>query len=515
MMLTSMMLAGALATVPCESLKSLTARDITITAAEVVAAGSYTPATLPSAAAGRGAPAGTPPAPGRGRGGQPVALPEHCRVSAVLTPSSDSHIEIEVWLPTTTWNGKFQAVGNGGWAGTLSRPAMMTALAAGYATASTDTGHRSTTTNSVEFALGHPEKVTDFAYRAVHEMTAKAKALINAFYERPARLSYFNGCSTGGRQGLMEAQRFPDDYDAIISGAPVYNQLQLSASQLARQVEAIREPVKRLPPEKITLLAKSVVAACDAGDGVTDGIVSRPDRCSFAPSTLTCPSTSLGAGTADCLTAAQVETVNRAYAPVALKNGTVVYPGSSRGFESGMRLPAAPMDLHYGPFRFIGRQDPAWNPMSFDLDADLALILKTNAASIAAADPNLARFKARGGKLLLYHGWADPGPAPANTVAYVESVGKTLGGKQDDWMRLFLMPGVGHCSGGVGPDQADFIGALDRWRDAGQAPGRIDASKVTNGSVEMTRPLCAYPQVAVYSGKGSTNDAANFSCKNP
>ena len=431
-------------------------------------------------------------------------------MAAVLRPSTDSHIEMELWLPTTTWNGKFQAVGNGGWAGAISFSAMQSAVAAGYATASTDTGHKSATNGSAAFAVGHPEKLTDFAWRAVHEMTVKSKALISEFYEKPARLSYFNGCSTGGRQGLMSAQRFPEDFDAIISGAPVYNQIHLSASQLVRQVEVIRDPAKRLTPSKIALLAKSVVAACDADDGVTDGIVGRPDRCAFSPAAIACKA---GDGP-DCLTAAQVETALRAYQSVRTRNGSAVYPGSSRGFESGIRMPDAPMELHYATFRDIGRQDPKWDPMSFDLDADLTIALKS-APALEATDPNLARFKARGGKLLLYHGWADPGPAPANTIAYVEAVEKALGGKQDDWMRLFLMPGVGHCSGGVGPDRADFIGALDRWRDAGQAPARIEASKVTNGAVEMSRPLCPHPQVAVYSGKGSTNDAANFACQNP
>jgi feruloyl esterase len=287
--------------------------------------------------------------------------------------------------------------------------------------------------------------------------------------------------------------------------------MQLSASQLVRQVEAIREPAKRLTAEKITLLAKSVVAACDADDGVADGIISRPDRCSFNPSTIACKA----GDRPDCLTPPQVETVNRAYAPVKTKNGATLYPGSSRGFERGMRMPEAPMELHYTPFRYIAHQDPKWDPISFDLDADLALALKTNAKDIAATEPDLSRFKARGGKLLFYHGWADPGPAPVSTIAYVEAVQEKLGGNQDDWMRLFLMPGVGHCGGGVGPDQADFIGALDRWRDKSEAPSRIEASRVRNGAVEMTRPLCPHPQVAVYNGKGNTNDAGNFSCKNP
>jgi feruloyl esterase len=508
-MVASLLLAGALAAMPCESLKSLAAPDMTITVAEMVAAGPYRPSDAAPAARGRGDAGAAAPA-GRGRGRPPAVLPEHCRVAAVLKPSADSHIEMELWLPTATWNGKFQAVGNGGWAGTISIPAMIGALNAGYATASTDTGHRSGSTNSAEFALGHPEKVTDFAYRAIHEMTIKSKALIAAFYDRPARLSYFNGCSTGGRQGMMEAQRFPDDYDGIVAGAPVYNQIHLSAAQLARQVATLKDQAKRLPPAKVTLLAKAVVAACDAGDGVADGIVGTPERCTFEPAALACKA----GETADCLTLPQIETVSGVYAPVTAKNGATLYPGSSRGFEPGLRMPDAPMELHFAPFRYIGRQDPTWDPMTFDLESDLALALKRG-GSIEATDLNLTRFKARGGKLLLYHGWADPGPAPANTIAYYKAVDRAVDGDQESWMRLFMLPGVGHCGGGVGPDQADFIGALDRWRDAGTAPQRIDASRVTNGSVDMTRPLCPYPQVAAYKGTGSTSDAGNFACKNP
>ena len=219
-----------------------------------------------------------------------------------------------------------------------------------------------------------------------------------------------------------------------------------------------------------------------------------------------------------CLTAAQVENARSAYAPVT-KNGALVYPGRSPGFESGWRIPTpgAPLNpLFTDMVRFVGRQDPNWDPMTFDLEKDLALALK-NAGFIEATDPNLAKFKARGGKLLLYHGWADPGPAPENTINYFESVNKTLGAKQDDWMRLFLMPGVGHCGGGVGPDQADFLGAIERWREQGQAPGQIVATRAPGrgGSTPMSRPLCPHPQVARYSGSGSTDEAKNFSCVAP
>src|SRR5688572_23393065 len=284
----------------CENLRTLAPPNTTITAAQLVPAGQATE-----------------------QGG---ALPAHCRVAAVVRPVPDSQVTVEIWMPAENWNGKFQAVGNGGWAGSLSLGAMREALRGGYATASTDTGHQAGQgqgQGGAAFALGHPEKVTDFAYRAVHEMTVTAKAIIAAYYERPARLSYFNGCSTGGRQGMMEAQRFPDDYDGIVAGAPVYNMLRLSASQVQRQVESIGTPVRKLSPEKITLLANAVQAACDARDGVSDGFLSDPEKCAFNPATLACKA---GDGPS-CLTAPQIETVNRAYSTMKTKTGESVYPG--------------------------------------------------------------------------------------------------------------------------------------------------------------------------------------------
>jgi feruloyl esterase len=242
------------------------------------------------------------------------------------------------------------------------------------------------------------------------------------------------------------------------------------------------------------------------------------------------PSTALGAGSPDCLTPAQVENARSAYHPVRTANGAVVYPGRSPGFESGWRIPtpgAALNPLFTDMIRYVGRQDPNWDPMTFDLEKDLALAVK-NAGFIEASDPDLAKFKARGGKLLLYHGWADPGPAPENTINYYEAVTKKLGGRQDDWMRLFLMPGVGHCGGGVGPDQADFLRALERWREAGEAPSQIPATRAAGrggqppspgGSggpgTPMTRPLCPHPLVARYNGSGSTDEARNFTCVAP
>ena len=498
----------------CGALKTLSIPTVTITSAEFVAAG---------AATGRG-----------GRGGSSEPLPAHCKVAATLTPSADSHIEMELWLPAENWNGKFLAMGNGAWAGNIQLDAIAVGLRRGYATASNDTGHKG---GSASFAVGHPEKLVDFAYRSMHEMAVHSKAIIRAFYGRAPQLSYYQGCSTGGRQGLMEAQRFPDDFDAIIAGAPVHNMVHLNVSQVALQVEMLRNPSRLVPDDKKALFANAVVAACDAKDGVTDGIVSEPRTCKFDPAVLACPSTpprtnsaSLGASTEACLTPPQVENARSAWASVKNKSGALIYPGRSPGFESGWRIPVPgkPLNPLFTDMpRFIGRQNADWDPMTFDLETDLARALK-NAGFVEATDPNLAKFKARGGKLLLYHGWADPGPAPENTVNYYEAVTRKLGGKQDDWMRLFLMPGVGHCGGGVGPDQADFLGALERWREKGESPAQITATRGAGrgnppspsgsggqAATPMSRPLCPFPQVARYRGTGSTNDAANFSCVAP
>lgn len=486
--LAVVLLAAVAQQAPCEGLKSLSLPNTTITASEYVPAG-----------------------PQRtGRGGQAGAqLPAHCRVAATLKPSADSHIEMELWMPAENWNGKFLAVGNGGWAGNIETGAIAAGLSRGYAAASNDTGHKG---GSASFAVGHPEKLIDFGYRSMHEMAVQSKAIIQAFYKRAPQLSYYQGCSTGGRQGLMEAQRYPEDFDAIIAGAPVYNVIHLNIQSVARQVEMLKEPSRIIPQNKMTLFANAVVAACDAQDGVKDNIISDPRMCRFDPQTLSCK-----AGDApDCLTPAQVESARKAYAPIKTRNGELVYPGSSPGFETGYRMPtpgAAMTPLFTDTPRYVGRQDANWDVMTFDLDADLSLAMK-NAGYIESTDPNLAKFKARGGKLLLYHGWADPGPAPENTVNYVSGVAQKLGGaSQDDWMRLFLIPGMGHCRGGVGPDQADFLGAIERWREKGEAPAQIIATRPAgNGRTEMTRPLCPHPQVMKYKGSGSTDDAKNFVC---
>src|SRR5215831_20763577 len=398
--------SAAYAAGACENLSTFKLEKATITSAQGVEAGAFAP---PGGRAARGSNAFQ-------------KLPAFCRVQATLTPTSDSHIDMELWMPSENWNGKFLAVGNGGWAGNIETGAMAAGLTKGYATASNDTGHKS---GSASFAVDHPEKLIDFGYRSMHEMAIQSKAIIQAFYTRAPQLSYYQGCSTGGRQGLMEAQRYPDDFDAIIAGAPVHNMIHLNIQSVARQVEVLREPSRIIPADKMTLFANAVVAACDQLDGVKDNIISDPKICKFDPQTLMCKA----GEAADCLTATQVESAKRAYAPVKTKTGEVVYPGSSPGFEVGYRMPtpgAALNPLFADMPRYIGHQDANWDAMTFELDTDLALAMK-NAAFIEATDPDLAKFKARGGKLLLYHGWADPGPAPENTINYVSSVAKKLG----------------------------------------------------------------------------------------
>ncbi|HET9831816.1 MAG TPA: tannase/feruloyl esterase family alpha/beta hydrolase, partial [Vicinamibacterales bacterium] len=429
----------------CENLKSISLPNVTIVAAEMVAAGPYTPP-------GRGGAPAAPPAAvpeGRGRGGPggpgaapPQIVPARCRINAILRPSADSEIEMEAWLPDN-WNGKFQFVGGGGWAGNISFPAMVTAVQEGYASASTDTGHKG---GNALFAINHPEKVTDFAYRAVHETTVQTKALIAKYYDRPARLSYWNGCSTGGRQGLMEAQKFPDDFDAIIAGAPANFQTHLHTWDLSVAVPVLNNAAAALTAAKLTALSEAAVNACDAQDGVKDGLINNPRACKFDPSVLLCK----GADGPSCLTQPQLDAVKRAYATTKLKSGEAVFPGKEPGSEyqwmaflGGQNAPG----VSVGSFQ-VAYNDANWDAKGFDVDRDLKLVDEKVGTIINAVNPDLSAFKAHGGKLLLYHGWNDTAISPANTINYYESVLKKMGGKQDDFVRLYMAPGMQHCGGG-------------------------------------------------------------------
>ena len=526
--LTALSLMAALAqAAPCESLRTINLPNTTITSAQLVAAGPFTPPAPQGPPGGPVVPAAQPGGEGRGgagrgdgrgaggRGGggapaaQPTQLPAHCRVAATLKPSPDSQIDMEVWMPAENWNGKFQFVGGGGWAGVISYPALATALQEGYATASTDTGHKG---GNALFAIGHPEKLVDFAYRAVHETTVQSKALIAAYYNRAPRLSYWNGCSTGGRQGLMSAQRYPEDFDAIVAGAPANYQTHLHAWDLSVNVPVLKDSAAAVPAAKLAMVNRAVLDACDARDGVADGFLNNPMACTFDVASLECKS-----GDAEnCLTAPQVAAMKRAYAPAKTSSGQVVFPGKTLGSETGWTafLATQAPGISVGSFQ-VAYNKADWDPRMFDLDRDLAVVDDKVGSIVNATNPDLRAFKARGGKLLMYHGWNDTAISPGNAIDYYSSVQKKMGGKQDDFIRLFMAPGMQHCGNGPGPNQVNWMAALERWREAGIEPDRIDAIHVTNNRVDMTRPLCPYPQIAQYKGTGSTNDAANFVCKNP
>ena len=450
----------------------------------------------------------TPPAPGAAAAY--AQLPEFCRVAATLRPTNDSDIKIEVWMPAAGWNGKFQAVGNGGWAGTIPYQAMATALAAGYATAGTDTGH---TGGTASFALGHTEKVVDLGYRAVHEMTVQAKKLIDRFYGSAPKLSVWNGCSQGGRQGITEAVRYPADYDGVIAGAPAVNWMHLHAGRMAANRAANRTAAASIPREKYALIHDAVLTACDANDGVKDGLVENPLACRFDPQVLQCK----GDSADGCLTAAQVESAKALYAPVLNpRSGEQVLPGLVPGSELAWATAAGaqPVGTAFDAYRFIVFQNANWDPATFNSATDIDRALQSDKDDVLdSSSTNLEAFFRRGGKLLMYHGWSDTQVTPLNSINYFQSVTSRFGhatvGKS---IQLYMVPGMNHCQGGDGTDRFDKVAALEQWIASGTAPDRITASHQTGGVIDRTRPLCAFGQIARWTGTGSTDDAANFAC---
>lgn len=487
LILSFLVASPALAAVPCESLSSLKLTNATITTTQSVAAGQF---TQPGARGGA-----------RGGGNAYASLPAFCRVAATLRPTSDSEINIEVWMPSTGWNNKLLAVGNGAWAGTISYAAMAPGLAAGYATTSTDTGH---TGGQAAFVVDHPEKVVDFSYRAVHEMTVAAKGITDAFYGGAPRLSYFQGCSTGGRQALTSAQRYPLDFDGIIAGASAVNASRLHGTQVWVAQQSHRDDASLIPQAKYAVLHDAVLQACDALDGVKDRVIENPRQCKFDPVVLLCKE----GDAANCLTAAQVETAKRVFA------GPGLFSGFEYGSEGGWNGTLAnPVGIAYDMYRYFVFNNPNWDYKTLNIEKDVPAFDKAIGAVMNSSDTNLTPFFNHGGKLIMYHGWADPGIPAGNSVQYYSDVVKRVGRSSDESIRLFMLPGVGHCGGGDGPSTFDSLGALDQWRDKGKAPASITASHSTNGAVDKTRPLCPYPQVAQYKGSGDTNDAANFVCK--
>jgi feruloyl esterase len=486
----------------CEMLSSLKLPDATITMAQSVAAGAFTPPQ----GGGRGGVTAT----GRGGGAQFTDLPAFCRVAATLKPSPDSDIRIEVWLPSSGWNGKFQATGNGGWNGNIDMNALAAGIRRGYATASTDTGHQ----GGGGPWMQNREKLIDYGYRAVHEMTVKGKAIAAAFYGNQARLSYFTGCSAGGRQALIAAQRYPEDFDGIVAGAPALNATGRAVFAMYVAQNLHKDEAAYIPATKYPAIHSAVLQACDAHDGVKDGVIENPTKCTFDPKVLVCS----GADSASCLTPPQVEAARKMYqSAMNTQTKKEIFPGLAYGSELGWATFGSPQPFGIGMqmFQYLVFNNPTWDYKTMNFDSDMALVDKAEAGLINARNPDLKKFTARGGKLIQYHGWADPQiPAPSSTQ-YYQSVLDTMGGagKVMDSYRLFMVPGMNHCGGGPGTTTFDMLTALEQWVEKKQAPNQIPASRVVEGKVERTRPLCPYPQVATYKGSGSTDDAANFVCK--
>ena len=463
-----------------------------------------------------------------------------CRVVVEATPSPDSSIKIEVWMPASDaedrgWNGKLQGRGNGGFAGEISYQQLGTGVSQGYAMAGTDTGHSGTAVEA-SWALGHPEKVADFGYRGIHEMTRVAKAVVKAYYGKETQHSYFWGCSNGGRQALMEAQRFPEDYDGILAGAPANYWTHLLTKALADAQATTLDPASYIPPSKLPAIARAVNAACDAQDGVSDGVVNDPKKCRFDPAVMLCKE----GDSEKCLTTAQVTALKKLYEGPNDAKGRRIFPGYVPGAEEGpggwetwitgpaprKSLLFAFSDGYFSNFVY-GKAD--WNYKDASVDQAMKAADEKTAKMLNATDPNLKVFQARGGKLILYHGWNDAAISALNTINYYNDVVSKMGGRKSEaFVRLYMVPGMQHCSGGPGTDsfgqgaadardaQHNVELALEQWVEKGTAPNAIVATKYqgrdASTGVKMTRPLCPHPQIAKYKGAGDTNYASNFVC---
>jgi hypothetical protein len=509
----------------CDKLRQMQLSDTTITSAQSVAAG---PFELPPGALSRS-----------------VDLPAFCRVQAEIRPSMDSHIKIEVWMPASGWNGKFEQVGNGGLGGSINLFVLAGTLKSGFATAATDDGHEGPPTDG-SWAIGHPEKVKDFGYRAVHETSAKAKKIIEAFYHKPPRYSYFNGCSEGGREALMEAQRFPEDFDGILAGAPGHYWTSLMAG-FAWNAQAMSSATSFIRESKRRLVQNAAVASCGKHDGVAEKFIQDPEHCSFDPSRLLCQ----GADSDDCLTAPQLDALKKIYAgPTNSSTGQQISPGYEPGAEAEPGLPGITFASYvfgtapgvsldsmfstafYGAFVF---ENLDWKFTDLNFDKDIAKTDAKVGSILNASDPDLSGLQAHGGKLLQYHGWNDGSPPPRHSTDYYEHVAEKMGGfeKTHQFYRLFMAPGMMHCGQGEGPnifgnmldfspdrdaDHNIFL-ALVRWVEEGNAPEKIVATKHRDNDpekgIEITQPLCPYPEQAKWTGKESDSDAANWVCQLP
>jgi len=473
----------------CESLVNLGLKDTVISSATVVPVG----ALLPGDAAA------------------PVST---CRVVGAIS----GNINFEVWLPATGWNGKFNGVGNGGLAGFINYGSMSAALARGYATASTDTGHQAFLGDG-SWAFNRPDLLVDFGYRAIHVTTVAAKEIVRAYYGQAPKYSYFTGCSGGGQQGLAEVQRYPADYDGVVSGAPANFPTHMWPGELYPAWLTQNGTASAIPVGKLPYITQAVLAACDGLDGVTDGVIDDPRKCTFDPTPLLCS----GADAPTCLTAPQLDVVIKIYAGLKDPAGQQFWPPYEVSGEIGWGGHIGePFSIPPSYFKFMVLEDPSWDWKTFSFTDPNNFAIMNDAhyrlgPILNATESDLNAFKRLGGKLIMYHGWIDQNIAPRNSINYYQSVVETMGGKHQaqSFIRLFMAPGMQHCGGGPGPDTFDSLGALEEWVEHNKAPEKMIASHLTSGVVDRTRPLCVYPQVAQYKGKGDTNDAKNFICVNP
>lgn len=528
--------------VSCDSLMKLSMTDTTVTTVEEVTSGTFNqpsggpgggpPGTAPTAGPPGGPPGGGPgnaPPGGPGAGppgaGGPAdgpnsalsGLPKFCRYAGVIAPQ----IHFEVWLPLEGWNGRLKGGGNGGLAGSISYGDLAQGIKEGYVTVATDTGHAGDDTAWLKNA----QQLADYGSRAIHEMTVRAKLLIAQLYDQPLKYAYFDGCSTGGGQALSEAQRYPEDYNGIVAGAPNYDQTKLRAGGHIWTWYALHESAdSKLSKAQLQYLSEAVLSKCDALDGVQDGIINDPRSCHFDAATLACKA---GQGGDDCLNDAQVKAVNKIYAGSRNpRTGEAIWPPYQPGSESGWAVFGG--DSPFGAastfYRTVVLNDESFDFRNFNFDTDVAKAEQGYAAILDSTNPDLRPFQQHGGKLLMYHGYADSMISPLASIQYYDSVVKFYAAQSkpptsalknvQTFARLYMMPGVGHCGNGAGPDQFDKLGLLTRWVETGTAPSDVVASKRTGGAA-MTRPLCAYPQQIAYKGTGDTNVAANFVCRDP
>jgi Tannase and feruloyl esterase len=506
------MSSRAFAQQSCKSLASLKIPNVAITLAKSV----KTPPDfdVPSVP-GR---LGTPP-------GMKVSVP-FCRVQGFATPTSDSHIAFEVWLPLSeNWNGLYVGAGNPAFTGAIVYGSLARAVSHGWATASSDTGHADTQaigTLPLPWAIGHPEKIADWGYRSVHVTAVLAKALIRAYYGKPVKYSYWSSCHEGGNQGLTEAQKYPEDFDGIAVGDPAYYMTRLQTGSEYLAWINLKDGVKGpgyIPPSKYPVLNRAALDTCDALDGVRDGYIEDPSRCHFDPDTIKCPPNE---DSASCLTPAQVATARAIYAGAKFSDGEPIYPGFEPGSELGWGLLTAGPDapgIATNFLKYMVFENRNWDVRSFDADRDTRLADRKVGPLVNSINPDLRAFQALGGKLLLYESWNETSIPPGEIIEYYESILGAMGGASSasSFVRLFMVPGTGICPGAGMFNDSDFnaLDVVEKWRETNVAPNRIVYTLRSGKAIVRTHPACPYPQAAIYRGTGSPYRASSFTCANP